>query len=111
MESSAEHTGEQQKDNLHRGIDIVMEIAARHEQKLRELIERKGGEMPINPIVDGPITSEGLSNEFETLAREHGVDLEDFYQRAGSWTLFGHQFEGAAWYQILMHHVREGQKH
>jgi hypothetical protein len=93
--------------NARRGIDLVKEIAARHEQELKKMIKDRGGNI-LEPINEGPVTTEKIVKEFEELAGERGVDLNDFYKVAGRLTFTGRSFEQTTFIQIIFaYHRRE----
>jgi len=97
----------EQKDTMRRAEEAVKEVAARHEEELRALIAEQGGGAIIEPMREGRVTAEQLAQEFEELAQERNIDLSDFYQRAGSWSPFGHRHEVTTFYQIVLQHLRQ----
>lgn len=97
---------EPKEDNILLGIRLIKEIAGKHEKELRELIERNDGGNIMEPINEGDITTEQLVAEFEALANERGLDLDDFYKRAGRYSFMGHRFEATTFMQIVFHSFR-----
>lgn len=93
-----------ENDNAIKGIELTREIARRHEQELRELINANDGANILNPIEEGSITADHLTEEFETLAEERGIDLNDFYEQAGRLSYTGHRFEATTFFQIMANH-------
>lgn len=92
---------EPKKSNVLVGIDLTKEVAAKHEKELRELIEQNEGANIVELIKEGAITAEQLVAEFEELARERGIDLNDFYEKAGRHAFHGHRFEFTTFIQIM----------
>ncbi|MDP1689492.1 MAG: hypothetical protein Q8L47_05215 [bacterium] len=101
---------EREEDNTILGIELTKEIANRHEKELRELILQNDGANILEPIKDGKITAEQLVLEFEQLARERDIDLDDFYEKAGRYSYAGHRFEATTFIQILYYHFAKKSK-
>ena len=87
--------------NIHLGITAVKEIADTHADELMPMIKEEGGNI-IQPIKEGVITTSQLVSEFQLLAEERGIDLEDFYIRAGRVSFTGTPPQMTTFLQIML---------
>lgn len=102
--------GNERQEHAQRGLELVFTIAKEHEAELRAMIEKNEGNRLTTLITEGPLTGATLRQEFESRAKEAGINLDYFYREAGSLSLFGSRHELSAFFQIYFAYLASKKK-
>lgn len=63
------------------GLDVIRELATRHEGSLERLVRINGAVSVTTLLTAGPLTGEQLLREFEEIAKKRDIDTQKFLER------------------------------